>query len=179
MAAVLSLFKGPGKSADAARELIGGSGSKAQGPAKVRLQTDDAPVGSLPIMGMAVWLKVEHPERSRAHLPWVQPKVEGATLRCSHCPWPAGRLMRATKAETYLSGIQDDKGRSFVDLVLRDALLRTSRIAPPPTTAPNSSPCCRARSNWRIAALPREPCRRIGNVTMTTPTSPSMPSCRS
>ncbi|MBI4316142.1 MAG: FAD binding domain-containing protein [Chloroflexi bacterium] len=113
---VLSLFKGPGKSAlDRSRELIvrfrfKGAGS-GEGSAFKRMMR---PQGvALPIMGMAVRLKVSG----------------GVVDEARIALGPAGPTpMRATKAETYLSDIPlvDDVLPQLADLVLQDAQLRTS-----------------------------------------------------
>ncbi len=131
---VLSLFKGPGKSAlDRSRELIvrfrfRGAGS-GEGSAFKRMMR---PQGvALPIMGMAVWLRVEHRERSKAHPALSAAEGPKGTIvaEARIALGPAGPTpMRATKAETYLSGIPlvDDVLPQLADLVLREAQLRTS-----------------------------------------------------
>jgi len=113
---VLSLFKGPGKSTlDPARELIvrfrfqtAGHG---QASAFTRMMR---PQGvALPIMGMAVWMRV------------TGAVVDEARIALG----PAGPTpLRATKAEAYLSGIPlvDDVIPQIADLILQAAHLRTS-----------------------------------------------------
>ncbi len=134
---VRSLFKGPGKSAvDHSRELIVQFRFKKAWPGEASaFKRMMRPQGvALPILGMAVWLKVEkHPERSRAARALSLPKgaqsrgavVEEARIALG----PAGPTpLRATKAETYLSGIPlvDDVIPQIADLILQDAQLRTS-----------------------------------------------------
>nr|MBI2903627.1 FAD binding domain-containing protein [Chloroflexota bacterium] len=113
---VRSLFTGPGKSAvDHARELIvrfrfrkAGQGEASAFKRMMRPQGV-----ALPILGMAVWLKVSG----------------GVVDEARIALGPAGPTpLRATKAETYLSGIPlvDDVLPQLADLVLQDAQLRTS-----------------------------------------------------
>jgi len=125
---VLSLFKGPGKSAvDHSRELIVQFRFKTagQGEASAFKRTMRPQGVALPILGMAVWLKVDRPERSRKAAQSKDAVVEEARIALG----PAGPTpLRATKAETYLSGIPlvDDVMPQIADLILQDAQLRTS-----------------------------------------------------
>ncbi|MEK9163731.1 MAG: FAD binding domain-containing protein [Chloroflexota bacterium] len=113
---VLSLFKGPGQSAvDHSRELIVQFRFKKAGPGEASaFKRMMRPQGvALPIMGMAVWLKVSDGVVDEAHI----------------ALGPAGPTpLRATKAETYLGGIPlvDDVIPQIADLILQDAHLRTS-----------------------------------------------------
>lgn len=126
---VRSLFKGPGKSAvDHSRELIVQFRFKKAGQGEASaFKRMMRPQGvALPILGMAVWLRVEkHPERSRTAAQSKGAVVEEARIALG----PAGPTpLRATKAETYLGGIPlvDDVIPQIADLILQDAQLRTS-----------------------------------------------------
>jgi carbon-monoxide dehydrogenase medium subunit len=113
---VQSLFKGPGKSAlDHSRELIVRFRFKKAGPGEASaFKRIMRPQGvALPIMGLAVGLKVSGGV------------VDVARIALG----PAGPTpLRATRAETYLSGIPlvDDVIPQIADLILQDAQLRTS-----------------------------------------------------